>query len=1040
MNQSQSLSVSIDALRRAIQRAQGALLSQCIPDAGGGPPARWNGRGAMDPVTTALALIVRAWIGHPSPSAPAMAAQLLRHQRRDGSFLPYPWAAAGSAPRSVAEEVCATATVLAALNVVPGVPRREAAMASARAFVEQNGGWSAVVDGLARLDFAAVYAAIGGVLPPAELPDVSGALSLFPSLLRDELGARVHVYAMETAMMTASIIAHLKDRDGLLRWIEDHRTLDLVKEFQNRPGDWDGTTTQTALLLAFYHAAGVSHDDDCFTRALAWLDGMEEPAGAAPGERTWTYEFDTDVWCTAFILRSLLLSGVSRREPRVAAALSWLAGCQITDIDQPSVDNRHRGAPLRGGWAFQRINQAMPDCDDSGMALCTLGMALSPDGDDALDPALGERIQASIKLGEAWLRGMQDPCGGWSAFAWGFPEKPAGTVMTAPPQSATDGVSAAIRLLLDPPLLLQDPATEDVTARVVQGLAQIGYRRDDPAVASAVEFLRRQQCKNDKGQGYGWWGRWMVNYLTATSFVLHGLSDVGEDMLAPWIQDAIRWVKSCQNPDGGWGEGVDSYAHPERAGRGLSIPPLTGVVLAALIDAGEAGSPEVTKGIAYLLGSQSLDGTWPNHHWLHVYFPPNLYYYLPVEPTGHCLHALGHHARAIGALPARAPAPAEAPGAGPSPRLANGQWNTAYLQSMRQVADPVADEVVAQVYAGGGLDAVNALFATIVRNDDPVPPGVPPAAHAYFESTAALPTWADQAKIAAGQKLFTRLGWSCVAALFCCSLPCSYCAASGSKVLVQTGGMEQHTMRRVFETAQFVIDVMNEGGLAPGGRGIRSAQKVRLLHAAIRHLTLQKGGWDAAADGVPINQEDEVGTLMTFSYVILFSWGRFGIDVTPEERDAWMHTWNVIGHLLGVREELLPRDEGDGEQLSCAIRASQWRPSPQGRKLMQALDAAIDSVLPPGFEGFAPTMIRFLAGDLCADTLGLPPADWTLRVIGAIDDLAKVADDDLHGRFGAVLHAVAHAMMKGLLVVVREGKQTRFRIPPALIHAWDLGD
>ena len=87
--------------------------------------------------------------------------------------------------------------------------------------------------------------------------------------------------------------------------------------------------------------------------------------------------------------------------------------------------------------------------------------------------------------------------------------------------------------------------------------------------------------------------------------------------------------------------------------------------------------------------------------------------------------------------------------------------------------------------------------------------------------------------------------------------------------ILKTGGMRGNTRRRILETAQFVFDVLNLGAFTATGRGVRSTQKVRLMHATIRHLTLMEGQWDSKSWGVPLNQEDLAGTLMTFSVVVL---------------------------------------------------------------------------------------------------------------------------------------------------------------------------
>ena len=68
-----------------------------------------------------------------------------------------------------------------------------------------------------------------------------------------------------------------------------------------------------------------------------------------------------------------------------------------------------------------------------------------------------------------------------------------------------------------------------------------------------------------------WFGRWGVNYVYGTWQVLVGLAAVGFDMTSPPARRAVRWLKECQNADGGWGETCGSYDDPALAGRGDSI-------------------------------------------------------------------------------------------------------------------------------------------------------------------------------------------------------------------------------------------------------------------------------------------------------------------------------------------------------------------------------------------------------------------------------------------------------------------------------------
>ena len=69
---------------------------------------------------------------------------------------------------------------------------------------------------------------------------------------------------------------------------------------------------------------------------------------------------------------------------------------------------------------------------------------------------------------------------------------------------------------------LLDPPTADVTARCVSFLAQIGMPADDPVLARALAFLRREQ----EAEG-SWFGRWGTNYIYGTWSVLCAFNAAG---------------------------------------------------------------------------------------------------------------------------------------------------------------------------------------------------------------------------------------------------------------------------------------------------------------------------------------------------------------------------------------------------------------------------------------------------------------------------------------------------------------------------------
>ena len=85
--------------------------------------------------------------------------------------------------------------------------------------------------------------------------------------------------------------------------------------------------------------------------------------------------------------------------------------------------------------------------------------------------------------------------GGWPSFTRGQAHKPPGPYplgLFAAPESTL----ALLSLAWAAPLFFGDPATEDLTGRVLQALGGMGRGLSDPRVRRAVEFLRGQIYDN----------------------------------------------------------------------------------------------------------------------------------------------------------------------------------------------------------------------------------------------------------------------------------------------------------------------------------------------------------------------------------------------------------------------------------------------------------------------------------------------------------------------------------------------------------------
>ncbi len=311
----------------------------------------------------------------------------------------------------------------------------------------------------------------------------------------------------------------------------------------------------------------------------------------------------------------------------------------------------------------------------------------------------------------------------------------------------------------------------------------------------------------------------------------------------------------------------------------------------------------------------------------------------------------------------------------------NQLYPVAQLDAARQQTDPIADAVIKEVFKEYSFHQLNEWLGKISVNGSPLPAQMPGPVKEYFEQTAALPAFANSLQMKQGAVFFAKYFGSVLSLLGSYSLPYCYAAADGAQVLWISQRIYQDTFRRLQETGQFVLDVLHKDAFAPAGKGIRSIQKVRLIHAAVRLHLLKSGQWNLDW-GQPINQEDMAGTQASFSYIVLEGLTKLGFYYTPSEANAYMHLWKVIGAMLGVTTELLPGTTKEAYWLDRRIKQRHFRKSDAGIGLTKALLECLQHNFPSSIGvGFVPSYVRYLLGNEVADLLEVPPGDWSQAMI-----------------------------------------------------------
>ena len=329
---------------------------------------------------------------------------------------------------------------------------------------------------------------------------------------------------------------------------------------------------------------GCREDDSDYKRGIKALDDLilvkEDEAFCQP--------CNSPIWDTCLSLSAILEAGIPKDHPSVKRAVEWLIEQQITDVKGDWAINAPYLEP--GGWAFEFENALYPDVDDTSMVLISL-----------LRAQVFEKYKERIEKGVNWVIGMQSSDGGWGAFDIDNNRLYLNNIPFA-----------------DHGALL-DPSTSDLTGRCIELLSLLGYRHDFPPIRKAIEFLKKEQEENGS-----WYGRWGVNYIYGTWSVLMGLSQLGESSM-PWVKKASHWIRSCQNPDGGWGETCYTYNDPRLAGKGKTTASQTAWAILSLIAARQVENEEIKKGINYLIETQNQDGIWDEKEYTGTGFPRVFY-------------------------------------------------------------------------------------------------------------------------------------------------------------------------------------------------------------------------------------------------------------------------------------------------------------------------------------------------------------------------------------------------------------------------------
>jgi squalene-hopene/tetraprenyl-beta-curcumene cyclase len=389
------------------------------------------------------------------------------------------------------------------------------------------------------------------------------------------------------------------------------RSLALCAEWilarQESDGCWGGIQPPWVYSLMALHLLGYPLDHPAMK---AGIEGLDSFAIVEDGQRRFE-ACQSPVWDTALSMVALRDAGVSPFHPAMISGGAYLVDEEVRKAGDWSVQ---RPDLEPGGWAFEFQNDNYPDLDDTAEVVMALRASGQPEP---------ERVEEAVQRGVRWSYGMQCRDGGWGAF----------------------DVDNDAKLPRELPFCdfgeVTDPPSADVTAHVIEMLAEEG-RANDSRTARAVVWLLAEQ----EGDG-SWFGRWGANHLYGTGAAVPALVRAGVDRSHPAIRRAVRWLEACQNEDGGWGEDLRSYSEVALRGRGESTASQTAWALLALIDAAP-DSEALGNGVRWLVDTQREDGGWDEPQFTGTGFPGDFYIKYHLYSLNFPLMALGRYLRREG--------------------------------------------------------------------------------------------------------------------------------------------------------------------------------------------------------------------------------------------------------------------------------------------------------------------------------------------------------------------------------------------------------
>jgi squalene-hopene/tetraprenyl-beta-curcumene cyclase len=409
-----------------------------------------------------------------------------------------------------------------------------------------------------------------------------------------------------------------------LRSYARRKCLSWILDRQEVTGDWGGIYPPMHGSVNAFVLEGFKLEDDRVRLGIqaienfAWEDerGKRIQACISP------------VWDTALMSIGLCDAMTPDRHV-VDKAMTWIRERQLI-VPYGDWCVYRPGLPP-GGFSFEYQNTWYPDVDDTAAIILA-----------QIKHDVASVKSDSVLAAARWIMGMQNRDGGWAAFDVQNDKLFLNKIPFSDMDSLCDTSCADItgRILEAFGLMMQRTPEKDITSHCVPTLPLRA------ACTRGIQYLASTQEPNG-----AWFGRWGCNYVYGTSHALCGLWYFPEDpRVAGMVSKGVRWMRSKQQADGGWGESVLSYRSPSED-KQQSTPSQTAWALMGLLAHVSPRDVAIERGIRYLVTTlqpeKGVGSSWPESVYTGTGFPNHFYigydYYRHYFP----MMALGRYLRQV---------------------------------------------------------------------------------------------------------------------------------------------------------------------------------------------------------------------------------------------------------------------------------------------------------------------------------------------------------------------------------------------------------